>query len=90
VSVLGIYDNEIDAKESYNFALNQLNRGEEITEKRTRVKKCKYRGVYPFKLAKRTQYCAQISINGKTKHLGLFETEEQAHEAYVKAQKYDK
>lgn len=41
------------------------------------------KGVYFNK--KCNKYCAQISINGKKKFLGLFKTEAEAHEAYMKA-----
>jgi DNA polymerase I-like protein with 3'-5' exonuclease and polymerase domains len=47
----------------------------------------KYKGVYPAMSGKR--WIAQIkpSVNEKVKHLGTFDTQEEAHEAYVKAAK---
>lgn len=41
------------------------------------------KGVYFNKRDKK--YCAKIIINGKPKYLGLFKTEAEAHEAYMKA-----
>lgn len=41
------------------------------------------KGVYFNK--KCNKYCAQIRINGKTKYIGLFKTEAEAHAAYMKA-----
>lgn len=45
----------------------------------------KYRGVNWNKRAKK--WHAQIGVNGKNKHLGLFTSEEEAHQAYQKALK---
>ena len=42
-----------------------------------------YKGVYWKKAA--GKWIAQIGINGKRKHLGYFDTAEQAHEAYCRA-----
>ena len=36
---------------------------------------------------KRQKWHAQIKLNGKTKHLGRFNTAEQAYNAYLKAKK---
>ena len=33
------------------------------------------------------KFCAQISLNRKVKHLGLFDTAEKAHEAYLQAKR---
>lgn len=44
---------------------------------------CAMKGVYWNKAVKK--YVAQIKINGKQKYLGLFKTEHEAHEAYMKA-----
>lgn len=41
-------------------------------------KSSRYRGVY----ANRDKWIAQITLNGRSKHLGRFETEEMAYEAY--------
>jgi hypothetical protein len=43
----------------------------------------KYPGVYWHK--QRQKWVAQITINGKQKHIGLFETEEEAYSAYCAA-----
>ena len=40
-------------------------------------------GVYPDK----ARFCAKISINNKSKHLGMFDTVEDAHAAYVAAKR---
>lgn len=37
--------------------------------------------------AGRTKYRAEISVDGKAKHLGCFDTTEQAHSAYVSAKR---
>lgn len=39
------------------------------------------KGVY----ASLSRYCARIHVNGKLKHLGSFDTAEDAHSAYVTA-----
>ena len=46
--------------------------------------KSKYIGVRPYKLKKCIVYGSQISINGKTKNLGTYNTEIEAYEAYKK------
>lgn len=33
------------------------------------------------------KWCSQIVVDGKTKHLGYFDTDKEAHEAYVSASK---
>ena len=59
----------------------------EIIEIKIKKKNCssKYRGVCWDKKDKKWR--AQIQIDGKSKYLGLFETEEEAYECYKK--KYD-
>lgn len=41
-----------------------------------------YKGVYYH--ARKCKWCSQINVNGKQKHIGMFDTPEQAHEAYQK------
>lgn len=50
---------------------------------RARPRRSKYRGVYWHKHA--GKWYAQISIDGQPRHLGLYETQEQAGEAYDEA-----
>jgi hypothetical protein len=66
----------------------------QIVKHRFNVSKSKknnknYTGVYLQKRKSKyniyTGYLAQISINGKKKHIGLFKTEYEAHLAYQKA-----
>lgn len=45
-----------------------------------------YKGVY--KVDRKKPWCARISINGVTKHLGLFKTKKEAALAYDKSAKY--
>ena len=47
----------------------------------------KYKGVYSSKSVKKKPWSAAISIDGKLKHLGYFDNEEEAAEVYKK--KYD-
>ena len=42
------------------------------------------KGYYPF----RNKWITKISINGKAKHLGVFEKEEDARQAYLDAKSY--
>lgn len=43
------------------------------------------KGVILIKGAIRKPYCAQIRYEGKTRHIGVFATAQEAHEAYCKA-----
>lgn len=52
---------------------------------RDRRRKSKYRGVYWHGRARK--WCAQITVNGHARHLGLFESQEAAAEAYDQAAK---
>ena len=72
-------DNRIENLRVVNTSQNNRNRN--------KFKNCssKYKGVFWNKL--KSKWHAQIKINGKTKHLGLFDNEEDAYLAYKK--KYD-
>lgn len=50
---------------------------------RDRQRKSKFRGVYWHGQAEK--WCAQISVDGRTKHLGMFPTQLQAAMAYNRA-----
>lgn len=38
-----------------------------------------------FRVSGRKRWCAQIYMNGKSTHLGCFDTEEEAHQEYLRA-----
>lgn len=50
-------------------------------------KTSQYVGVHRFKTCKINPWAAQICINGKQKHIGLFQTEKEAFKAYQEALK---
>ena len=90
---LGNYTNEVKAYDVYKEATVAIEEGqfkkfikehrEKRWKKRIQNKTSKYEGVCWHK---RDQgWIAQISINGKKKHLGCFEKEEMAYAAYLKA-----
>lgn len=61
-----------------SVAINSQNRRRARSESKTGVL-----GVFK----KNGHFFASISVNDKTRHLGVFETVEEAHEAYVKAKR---
>jgi hypothetical protein len=81
---LGYFNEEYEAHLSYQKALKMYNDGD-LSFMKPKEYSSKYKGVSYKKNAKKWQ--SRIAINGKRKHLGLFQTEEQAHEAYKKALK---
>lgn len=72
-------DNRIENLRAVNHSQNQRN------QKKLPNCSSKYRGVCQDK--KKNKWKAQITINSKVKHLGYFDTEEEAAEEYKK--KYD-
>lgn len=82
---LGYYDTEIEASKAYQLALSKIKDGSFNTDDYKPKWTSKYKGVC-FKKAN-NKWVAQITINGKSKHIGYFSTEILAHEAYLKAEK---
>lgn len=86
---LGYFKTEIEAHEYYQAALIQVKNG---TPENIKVKgvppSSKYKGVYWNKALQK--WVAQITIKGKGKYLGLFNTEIEAHKAAQKADKLRK
>ena len=74
---LGLFDTEKEAKEKYDYALNNK---EEIINRPTKKKTSKYTGVYWVN--KDQKWFAHIKINKKNYHLGSFDSEEKANEVY--------
>ena len=78
---LGYFNTELEAHLAYQKALEMYNNGDlSFMESK---KSSQYKGVHWNKKANKWQ--AYIKIEGKQKHLGLFETEPEAHLAYQKA-----
>ena len=85
---LGYYDVELDASMAYQTALGKI-KDSTFKRKDYRPKRySKYRGVT---FCKRNRvWIAQITVNKKTKYIGNFKTELEAHNAYQKALKQKK
>lgn len=76
---LGTFNTEEEASEYYQNALKAIENNEEIVCKKLNPSS-KYRGVSWYK--SRNKWICQIIINGTKKHLGYFNTELEAHQAY--------
>jgi hypothetical protein len=79
---LGLFQTEKQAHLSYQKSLKMYNEGD-LSFIKTRKKSSEYTGVYWGKHV--NKWVAYIRINGKLKHLGLFENEYEAHLAYQNA-----
>jgi len=62
---------------------NKIENLRDVTAQQNQWNHTKAKGYYWNKPA--NKFCAQIRINGKTKHLGVFQTEQKARNAYLKA-----
>jgi len=85
---LGLFNTEeearglyLEAKEYYH-GIEKKKSKEEITEFEKFIKE-EPKGYYWHKIAKK--WCSIIKVNGERKYLGLFKTEEEASQAYLKA-----
>lgn len=77
---LGYFNKEEEASQCYENALKNYSLGIEIEVKKPNFTS-KYKGVC-FDKRKR-KWIAQIKINGSKKHIGTFNTELEAHNAYL-------
>ena len=77
---LGCYDTEIEASTAYQEALSKIEDGSFNPDDYKPKFTSKYKGVYFNK--RDNKWVARITINGKTKYLGSFTTEIEAHQAY--------
>jgi hypothetical protein len=78
---LGLFNSETDAANSYLIALEQINKGIDIEILfPTRVPSSSYKGVSWHK--RQSKWSASIIIDKKNKHLGYFNCELKAAEAY--------
>lgn len=81
---LGCFKSEIDAANAYKKASELFENGEEIPVKK-KNKTSKYIGVSYNKMNR--NWNARIKINGKTKHLGCFNSEEDAYQSRLNEEK---
>ena len=79
---LGLFVSEEEAHEAYQKALKMYGEGD-LSFMETRITSSQYKGVFWNK--RDNKWVSQIKINGKSKHLGYFISEEEAHEVYQKA-----
>lgn len=77
---LGLFDNEIDASDAYQKALSKIKNGSFNPNDYKPKYSSKYKGV-DFKKAS-NKWRARINIKGSQKHLGLFNTEIEATQAF--------
>lgn len=77
---IGCFKKEIDASNAYKEALSKIKDGTFNPNDYKPKFASKYKGVYYSK--KNDRWFAQIRINKKTKAIGTFKTEIEAHEAY--------
>jgi len=81
---IGYYDSELEAHNAYMQAVETLNLGGTIeTATEIRTKQGRLKGTHFNKPLQK--WGAQIFVKNKKKHLGLFQTEAEAHAAYLKA-----
>ena len=82
---LGSYNTEPEAHQIYSEALTMLNKSVEEIQAYFGIAQfsSNYKGVSYEKQS--NKWKAQIQINGKKIHLGLFKTEPEAHQTYLKA-----
>ena len=81
---LGSFTSEEDAADAYQKALKMYHEGDSSFME-TKTPSSQYKGVCWYKST--NKWISYIKINGKTKHLGLFTSEEEAYEAYQNALK---
>ena len=80
---LGNYDTELEASKAYQLALSKI-KDSSFNHNDYKPKfSSKYKGVSFHKPS--NKWYAYITINGKNKHIGLFKTELEAHNAYLQA-----
>jgi hypothetical protein len=76
--LLGTYDTQEEASNAYRKALDEHNNGLHISYKKP-PPKCGYKGVYQ----NHNRYQAQLTIDGKQKYIGLYDTADLARDAIM-------
>ena len=83
--ILGYFKTELEASNAYQLALSKVKDGSFNHNDYKPKWTSEYKGVFFHKAS--NKWRAQITINGKRKHLGSFHTEIEAHHAYQNALK---
>lgn len=78
---MGCFESEIEANEYYEKALKSYQNNEIIIIKKPKFSS-NYKGVSFYK--DRKKWVSYLTVNGKSKKLGYFDTEIEAHLAYEK------
>jgi len=86
--ILGYYDTEIKASKAYQLALSKIKDGSFNHNDYKPKWTSEYKGVSFFK--RDNKWLAYITINGKREHLGYHQTELEAYNARLKAEKKQK
>jgi hypothetical protein len=75
----GLHIDHIDGNKSNNLLSNLRL----VTHQENHFNRTKAKGYYWFKRDKK--WMAYIGLNGKNKHIGYYDTEQEAHQAYLNA-----
>jgi len=79
----GVFDTPEEAKAVYDIVIDLIEKGQDVShlEKKRVPAQSGLKGTFK----KGNRFGAQATINGKTRNLGVYDTIEEAHQAYLTA-----